>query len=213
MKVNIIEKGIVRIGAFSSVCINWMPGIIKSFYEKYPKIKIRILEGDYNHIFEWFKQGIIDIGFVTLSIGENFNGIELYKDPLMCVTPADFVPKNKTYVTIDDIKDKQIIMQGEEFDIEAQLFLKKNGLNVNKKFKIVDDASLVAIVESGIGISIIADLALKKLNFNVKIYPIEPCEYRIIKLISLDVNKMTPACKKMFNHVVSYMKDNGLINI
>ena len=39
-KFNGLQQGKVKIGCFSSICINWMPDIIRIFGTKYPGIKI-----------------------------------------------------------------------------------------------------------------------------------------------------------------------------
>ena len=40
--INGLNAGSIRIGAFSSVCINWLPPIIQSFKKQYPHIDISV---------------------------------------------------------------------------------------------------------------------------------------------------------------------------
>src|SRR6478752_6726153 len=64
--INGLEIGTVRIGTFSSVSIQWLPEIMKSFNEYHPSIEIKLLEGDYDDIEHWISTGIVDFGFVSL---------------------------------------------------------------------------------------------------------------------------------------------------
>ena len=38
-----LKKGILRIGCYSSIAMNWLPTLIRSFQEQYPDIDIHIL--------------------------------------------------------------------------------------------------------------------------------------------------------------------------
>ena len=58
--------GVVRIGAFTSVAVNWLPGILKKYRETHSTVEIRMFNGDYHDVEQWLKQGEIDIGFLAL---------------------------------------------------------------------------------------------------------------------------------------------------
>ena len=74
-KINAIHdvaSGIVRIGTFSSVAINWLPDIFARFQEDYPGIDYEILLGDYAEIERWLQEGRIDCGFLSLPTHKDF---------------------------------------------------------------------------------------------------------------------------------------------
>lgn len=214
-KINELEKGTVGIGTFNSVCANWIPDIIKSFHSLYPNanINISIMQGGYEDVIGWVKTGIVDIGFATLPINENLTVTPLHKDRLLCITPKNFKPSHSGYVTIDDIKDKNFIMQREGNDADTNAFMKKYNLSIQPQFHIENDQSIIAIVESGLGISIIPELVLKKESCNVNIYHIKPEEFRTIGLVTQKKQFLSPATLKMFNHILSFINDNQLMNV
>ena len=41
-----LESGTVRIGAFTSVAVHWLPPILKEFQHDFPKVDFRLLNGD-----------------------------------------------------------------------------------------------------------------------------------------------------------------------
>ena len=63
-KFNGLQQGKVKIGCFSSICINWMPDIIRIFGTKYSGIKIEMFQGTYDDVSYWIKSGIVDFGFL-----------------------------------------------------------------------------------------------------------------------------------------------------
>ena len=49
-RMNGIETGVVRIGTFSSVSINWLPNIFARLQKDFPGIEYEILLGDYDEV-------------------------------------------------------------------------------------------------------------------------------------------------------------------
>ncbi|MGF0033686.1 LysR family transcriptional regulator substrate-binding protein [Bariatricus sp. SGI.154] len=81
--MNHVISGVIRIGTFTSVSVQWLPKIIRSFQTKYPLVKFELLDGTYANITDWITQGKIDCGFLTAPIPEELSFIPLMKDPMM----------------------------------------------------------------------------------------------------------------------------------
>ena len=203
-----LECGTVILGAFSSVCSNWIPDIVKTFKMLYPKIQIQIMQGDYDDVINWTKDGIIDIGFASLPLNDNLNETPLIEDQLLCVTPKDFIAKHPDFVTIDEIQNQSFVLQRDGYNLDTISFIKKNKLVVHPEFFIDDDQSILAIVEKGLGISVIPELILKRLLFDVNIYHFKPNEFRTIGLITKQSQRFSPAAKRLFEHIVEYTNRN-----
>lgn len=56
-------EGTLRIGSFSSVTALWMPEVAAYFREHYPKVRVEILDGNYDEIRAWILHGQVDCGF------------------------------------------------------------------------------------------------------------------------------------------------------
>ena len=41
-----LESGTVRIGAFTSVAVHWLPPVLKEFQQDYPHVDFKLLNGD-----------------------------------------------------------------------------------------------------------------------------------------------------------------------
>jgi len=205
--LNGLEKGTIKLGTFNSVCTNWIPHIVNSFQDLYPNISIELYQGNYNDVSDWIKNGLVDIGFLSTSSANNLQIMPLYKDPLVCVVPKNFHPKNKGYITIDDIRGQHFVYQREGCDADINNFFHKYELNALSNCHVIDDQSTIAMVESGFGICIMPELVMRKQNNNVDIYPIEPREYRIIGITTLNQVFMAPAVKKMFYHIINTCKN------
>ena len=53
------EGGCIRIGAFTSVAVHWLPRIIKEYQARNPAVDFRMLGGDYHDIAQGFADGSI----------------------------------------------------------------------------------------------------------------------------------------------------------
>ncbi|MDN3954609.1 LysR family transcriptional regulator [Sporolactobacillus laevolacticus] len=208
--INGLEKGVVRIGTYSSICINWIPDIVKSFRQLFPHIQIIIFQGGYEDVTGWIKTGAVDLGFISLPAEENLAVTPLSKDPLLCVTPKDFRPEHPDYVTVDEIKDMSFILQRDDYNKDTKALLLKYNLSVHSQFYSIDDQSIVAMVESGLGIAILPELVLQKNHSDVGIYRFKPDEHRLIGLAYLKKQYLSPAALKIFDHILAYVEKEGL---
>lgn len=200
------EVGLVKVGVFYSVAANWLPHILKKFKADCPGIEVEIFEGGYADISKWIEDRKVDIGFLSNLTAENMDYTVLKKEPLIYVTPPDFVPKNKTYVTIDEMKENELILQRECGDFDALAFLEANDIKVNSYYNMYEDQTLLSLAECGLGTAIMPGLAAKLSTSNVNRYPIKPEVTRTIVLAVPDRGSMSQAAKLFEQHVFDFME-------
>jgi len=64
-------EGKLRVGSISSITTLWMPEVVHYFKENYPKVKIEILDGNYDEIREWIIRGQVDCGFLSSIVADD----------------------------------------------------------------------------------------------------------------------------------------------
>ena len=206
-ELNGVTRGTVKIGAFNSVCMTWLPHIVTSFKEKYPGVHIEINQGTYDDVIEWIKNGKVDIGFLSTESTRALDVRPLYRDRLMCVAPRGFKTKNPGYVSIEEMRDQTFVVQGDETDADTQAFLQKNRISIRTSCRVVDDLSTIAMVESGFGICILPSLILERAHGDVDTYPIEPAVYREFGIAVQNPEMIAPAVRQMMAHIEEYAKE------
>jgi len=202
-----LHSGSVRIEGFSSVCINWLPRIIRRFNHEYPDIEISVFQGNFNEITKWAKIGTIDIGFTAMPVNENLLVHSLINDPIYCVTPAGFVPENGEYITIDDVADQNFILQQSDYDRDTKLALDHYHVTNNFLRFSIDDQSIISMVESGLGMGILPKLALKKLTGDVNTYPFAEPYNREIALVANKTQSTAPSTAMMIRSIKQFLVD------
>lgn len=199
---NGLKQGKVKVGCFSSVCTNWMPDIMHSFKEEYPDISIEVFQGTYDDVVYWIKNGIVDLGFLSLSSAGDIPIEPLCKDPLLCVVPRGMkITDGSTFVTIDEMRNHQFVTQRESTDADIQNFLKENSLTIQSRYHVVDDLSTIAMVAHGFGICIMPEMVMNDIPYEVDCYRLKPEAYRIIGIAALNPEFLAPAVRTMYNHI------------
>lgn len=207
-----VQRGAVRIGAFNSVCMTWLPQIVSGYKAKYPGVEIEINQGTYDDVIEWIKTGVVDVGFLSVKSTKDLTVYPLYRDRLMGVVPKGFVTRNPEYITPQEMGEETFVVQDDATDADTQAFLSKYGFSVRASCRVVDDLSTIAMVESGFGICILPSLILERAHGNVDIYPIEPTEYREFGLAVLNPNMLAPAVRQMIAHIEEFAREKRAQN-
>ncbi len=206
-ELNGLKQGKIKIGVFSSVCTNWLPDIMRSFQKQYQDIAIEVFQGTYDEVYYWIKNGVADLGFLSVSSAKDIPIEPLYKDPLLCVLPkgarkGDAPP----YIDIEEMRAHQFVTQREGTDADIQNFLKENSLRIQSNYHVVDDLSTVALVEKGFGICLMPELVMRDIPYEVDSYPVSPQAYRIIGIAALNPGFMAPAVRTMYKHILKNYK-------
>ena len=84
------EGGLVRVGAFTSVAIEWFPSIARAFLDRYPKIDLKLLcIDDEEELVNAVWEGRADCAFSIAPERRNLEAVPLHTDPLLVVLPPD----------------------------------------------------------------------------------------------------------------------------
>ena len=174
-----------------------------SFQKEFPGITIEVFQGTYDDVAYWIKNGIVDLGFLSVSSAGDIPIEPLYKDPLLCVVPKGMRRiTQKEYMEIDEMRTYQFVTQRESTDADIQNFLKENSLDVQSNYHVVDDLSTIAMVAHGFGICLMPEMVMNDIPYQVDCYPVKPEAYRIIGIAAMNPEFMAPAVRTMYNHIL-----------
>lgn len=207
-----LEIGTVRIGTFTSVSSQWLPGIIKEFQNQHPAIEIKLAEGDYDDINHWILNGTVDFGFVSLPVVQSFEFIPLKKDRMLCILPSEHSLKHQEQISFDQIKEEAFIMPKWGNTGDVQRVLLENNLKPKVKYEVVEDQAIIAMVQNGLGISILPEMVLYRNSHDVHIVNLEKPAYRTIGIALNSIKKASPAARKFLACIQSWLERQGLLD-
>lgn len=202
-----LDFGTVRIGAFTSVAVHWLPGVIKEFQRDYPNVDIKLLNGDYHDVEKWLTDGSVDLGFVNLPAKLNCECIALMEDRLLAILPPDHKFASYPKFPLVECETEAFITLLEASNHDANKALSAAGIKPNIKFSTKDDYAIIAMVEQGLGISIMPELLLRGRHDNVAIKELVPPSKRTIGLAIGETSSQSPATRKFADYIIKWVKD------
>ena len=171
--INHKVEGKLRVGSISSITTLWMPEVVHYFKENYPKVKIEILDGNYDEIREWIIRGQVDCGFLSSIVADDLKFYPLMDDPL-CAHSS---------VTLPQLFQYPLIIETPGCDNDIQHLMLKCPVKPNIFYSFRDDTLIMAFVRSGLGVTISQELVMQAFGCpGVVSRPLEPACCRTLGL-------------------------------
>lgn len=197
-----LETGVVRVAVFTSVSVQWMPYILKSFREQYPNIEFELLPSNYNtEIARWIQDGTADCGFLVLPTEANLDCWLLQRDQWKAIVPWDHPLAGREPFPPEALAQYPFILLEEGDDYEIQEVLDTLGVQPNVQYRVQQDQVILAMVSCGLGISIMEELMLDRNE-----YPVVACSfakpfYRNIGICVKDKRAISRSTYRFVEHV------------
>ena len=200
-----LDSGTVRVGAFTSVAVHWLPSVLKEFQADYPKVDFKLLNGDYHDVEQWLTDGSVDVGFVAVPSGIDCECIPLIEDRLLAILPKHSRFESYPRFPLAECETEPFISLLESSDHDARRALEAAGVKPNVRFYTKDDYAIIAMVEQGLGISIMPELLIRGRHDNLQVLPLVPEAKRVIGVAIAAGAKAGPATRRFVDYVVRYV--------
>jgi DNA-binding transcriptional LysR family regulator len=210
--INGLEVGTVRIGTFTSVSAQWLPGIIKQFATLHPHIEIKLLEGDYDEIDAWISNGAVDFGFLTTSTSRRFEMTPLKRDRLVCILSKEHPLSDQNVISLEQIVEEPFIMPKWGSEHEVRRILQEKRLTLKVKYEAAEDQAILAMVRNNLGISILPEMVLYGAPDSIRLIPLEGNYARTIGIAANSMKTLSPAAKKFLDCIKSWLRMQNLLD-
>ena len=197
-----LETGVVRIGTFASVAINWLPDIFAKFQKDYPGIEYEMLLGDYDEVENWIKSGRVDCGFLRKPTNPDLDTILLKQDEYKVVLPPGHSLAAKERIPIEDLENQPFLLLEHGGKTEVSDLLDQNHIHPNIRYTTWEDFSIMSMVEKGLGIGILPEMILRRIPYDLEIRSLEKPYYRQICLAMKKQKCMTTATQKFIEYLM-----------
>ena len=108
---NTVNKGMVRVGASTTVVDYLMPPIICNYMNNYPDVKVALKEGNTQQIVELIKEGLLDVGFIEGVVNDADILKEIVGVDELIVVTTDTTLSEECF--IDTIQDRKWVLREE----------------------------------------------------------------------------------------------------
>ena len=196
-----LETGVVRIGTFASVAINWLPNIFARLQRDYPGIEYEMLLGDYAEIEGWIEEGRVDLGFLRLPTRAGFDTVLLRQDEYKVILPEGHALAKKEKIAAEELNGLPFLLLEHGGKTEVSDLLARSHAQPEIRFTTWEDFAIMAMVERGLGVSILPDMILRRIPYRLAIRPLTEPYYRPIGLAMKHAAHLTPAAQKFVEYL------------
>ena len=174
---------IIRVSAYASIAMHWLPGIIQRFREECPVVDVDIRMADHVDVpYELLAQGKMDAILVSPQDEGQYEWVHLADDPMFAVLPKDFDTQGMTAFPLAAFEARDFIMPSQGFDKDIMRIFNRIGVKPHILPTWVDDPTVISMVSHGLGVSMMTELTVRGRTDGVKLLPVEPASSRELGL-------------------------------
>lgn len=174
---------IIRVSAYASIAMHWLPGIIQRFREECPDVDVDIRMADHVDVpYELLAQGKMDAILVSPQDEGQYEWVHLADDPMFAVLPPDFDTQGMTAFPLAAFEARDFIMPSQGFDKDIMRIFNRIGVKPHILPTWVDDPTVISMVSHGLGVSMMTELTVRGRTDGVKLLSVEPASSRELGL-------------------------------
>ena len=174
---------IIRVSAYASIAMHWLPGIIQRFREECPDVDVDIRMADHVDVpYELLAQGKMDAILVSPQDEGQYEWVHLADDLMFAVLPKDFDTQGMTAFPLAAFEARDFIMPSQGFDKDIMRIFNRIGVKPHILPTWVDDPTVISMVSHGLGVSMMTELTVRGRTDGVKLLPVEPASSRELGL-------------------------------
>lgn len=174
---------IIRVSAYASIAMHWLPGIIQRFREECPDVDVDIRMADHVDVpYELLAQGKMDAILVSPQDEGQYEWVHLADDPMFAVLPRDFDTQGMAAFPLAAFEARDFIMPSQGFDKDIMRIFNRIGVKPHILPTWVDDPTVISMVSHGLGVSMMTELTVRGRTDGVKLLPVEPASSRELGL-------------------------------
>lgn len=207
-QVSTTRNETIRVAAYASIAMHWLPTIIQQFRTECPNVDVDIRMADNVEApYKLLSQGKMDIVFASRQELGAYDWVHLRDDPMFAVLPKDYDLGGRESFLLSEFEGREFIMPWQGFDKDIMRILNREGVRPDIRPTAVDDATVVSMVEHGLGISMMTDLTLRGRTERVKVVPVVPFASRELGLAVRSVSDAAPSLRRFIACVQRMVPD------
>lgn len=179
-RINTNREETVRIAAYSSIAIHWLPEVIQQFRHNHPGVDVEIRMGNIEDVFRWVSEDKMDLGFASRQEGMTLEWVRLRDDPLLAILPPDYDLDGRHSFPVEGFSGEEFLMPSLGFHQDILRVMRGGGAEPVYRSPQVSDNVIISMVEHGLGLSILSELVLRGRQDDVLAVPLDPPAVREI---------------------------------
>ena len=198
----------IRIAAYASMAMFWMPEILYRFRRICPKVDVDLRMVD-NALepFELLQEGKTDVIFASRQSYRNCEWIPLYYELLYAILPKDYPLNGRKEFPLKEFEGQDFLMPYGRFDIDVHAAFDRAGVKAKEQAVYVDDETVIRMVGKGLGISMMSEFMIRGNTDDVCCVPVTPESIRELGMGMKKETEPSDSVQKLKECVLQYVKE------
>lgn len=205
-----LSVGRVTIASYPSVATYWLPDVIRRFQEDYPNIEIRLMEGIWQEMDAWIRDGVADMGFQTSVDTGDFDWTPLARDRMVAVLPKEHPMAAAEAYPLDRCGEEDFIMPALGHDLDVERLLSQHHIEPRIRFSTMENPVLLSMICSGLGMSVMNELCTTMWSDRLCILPLDPPSTVTFGIAVSKKRHLSPAAVKFREYAVNMLADSSV---
>jgi len=160
-----VVSGCLNIGSTESLCVFWLPPLLKEYRIRYPKVQINIKVGNCVDFPAWLQENDIDVAF-TLNNElwqQQLRQIDLFRGETVFIAAPDHELAANPVLAPQDLAGQTLILpEGySSYPMDLKKLLESEGVRGNSSMEFGSLEAIKHCVKSGLGISLLPKMAVE----------------------------------------------------
>lgn len=201
------KTDVIRIAAYASIAMQWMPEILYRFRRLCPEVNVDLRMVDHAlEPFELLENGKTDVIFASRQNYSCCDWVPLYQEKMLAILPRDY-PLQQDVFYLRDFAGQDFIMPYGKFENDVNAALEPVGISLNAQQSRVDDETVIRMVGKGLGVSMMTELMIRGRTDDVQCVPVYPPAIRELGMGTHIRKQETDSIRKLKNCVIQFVQE------
>lgn len=174
---------------------------LRTFADRYPQVRVRLLEGSDPEVREWLGQGAADVGVVTLPAA-GFHTVPLDTHEMVAVVPADHPLAGQPVISFAELAAEPFIFSTGGCGAMVTAAARGAGVRLDAALEARETSAILEMVGAGFGVSVLPSVGLPAHLETVVTRPLDPRAPRTLA-VALGPSTDTAAARAFLDHVAA----------
>ena len=204
------KNEVIRIAAYSSIAMHWMPELLYRFKRICPDVSVDLRMVDHAlEPFELLESGQTDLIFASRQNYSCCEWTSLYFDRMYAILPRDYPLNGRKCFPVEEFSGQEFLMPYGRFDIDVKSALEPLGVKLNAQISRVDDETVIRMVGRGLGVSMMTELMIRGRTDDVLCVPVAPDAGRDLGMGVHIRRRQSSSMQKLKDCILQYIRDRS----
>jgi DNA-binding transcriptional LysR family regulator len=159
-----LRRGRVRVGATPSLCIGVLADVLRVFHEKYPDVRLELVESGSQPLVRSLVRGELDVALVIVpppGIDAALDTEPLLRERLSVASPtSERAPTSRSSMTVRELARRHLVVPRQGYDLLESTLKAYADAGETPQFAVEGGEmdAVLRMVEAGTGVAVVPDL-------------------------------------------------------